>query len=147
MIMEVNGRDSCTGNGGIFISGIFIKDRVDKEELSLVYFPTHIILVDYLKNPLQGALFHKLREIIIGNIFLLALLEDTFSHTSKELVGKQIPLKLIPSGTEELMKKTKNMLEDENDKHVRTNIGGPSTQKQMIRDENDIQVRTSTGEP
>ena len=40
---------------GIIISVIFIKDLMDKEELSILYSPTHM-KVDYcFKNPLQGA--------------------------------------------------------------------------------------------
>ena len=53
------------------------------------------------------------------------LLEDTFSYTSKERVGKNIPSKYIPSGTGYRLKETKNILEDENDKQVRTITGGP----------------------
>ena len=39
------------------------------------------------------------------------------------------------------------MLEDENDKQVRTDIGGTLKNKQMLRYENYKQVRKITGEP
>ena len=39
-------------------------------------------------------------------------------------VGKNIPSKEIPSGTGYPLVKTKDMLEDENNKHLRTIIGG-----------------------
>ena len=56
-------------------------------------------------------MFHKFRDIIIGRVSPFALLKDTFSYTSKERVGKQIPSKYIPSGIGGPLKETKDMLE------------------------------------
>ena len=36
----------------ILISGIFINDWANKEELSIVYCPTHLMLDDYFTNTL-----------------------------------------------------------------------------------------------
>ena len=58
------------------------------------------------------------------------------------LVRKQIPSKEIPLGTGEILKETKNMLEDENYKQARTRIRGPLKNKEMIRDK-----LMSTGDP
>ena len=44
----------------------FIKDWVVKGELNIMYFPTHLMLADYLTKMLQGDLFHKFRDIIMG---------------------------------------------------------------------------------
>ena len=52
-------------------------------------------------------------------IFLVVLLSDQMLSS----VGEQIPLKDIPSGTGEPLKETENMLEDENDKKLRTSTG------------------------
>ena len=49
-------------------------------------------------------------------------------------VGKQISLKHITSDTVEPLKENKNMLEDENDKSVRTITGGTFKKKDMLRD-------------
>ena len=52
MSMEVNGRTSCTGNSRHKV--FFVKDRADREEISIVYCPTHLMLADRFTKPLQG---------------------------------------------------------------------------------------------
>ena len=60
MRMDINGRNSCTANSRhIDIRYFFIKDRLDKGELSIMHCPTHIMLANYFTKLLQGALFHK----------------------------------------------------------------------------------------
>ena len=89
---------------------------MDKEELSIVYCSTHFMLYEFFTKPLQVALLHKFRDIIMVGISPFTLLENTFSYTSKERVGKQIPPEDIPLGTEKSLKETKKMIEYENDK-------------------------------
>ena len=102
-------------NRGILIPGIlFIKYQVDKEELSIVYCPTHLMLAYYFTNMLHVSLFHKFRNIIMGRVTTFTLLEEIFSYTSNERFGKQIPSKEITLGTEDPLKETKNISEDEN---------------------------------
>ena len=124
-----------------------IKDRVDREVLSTVYCPTHLMLADYFTKPLQGWLFHKSGYIIMVRVSPLTLLEHKFSYTSRERFGKHIPSKEIPSGTGKPLKETKDMLKDENNKHVRTRTWVPLKKKQMLREKNDKQVSTSMWEP
>ena len=65
--MEKYGRNSCTVNWRhIYIRYLFVKDRVDKEEFSIEYCNTLAILIDCFTKPLQGSLFWRLREVIIG---------------------------------------------------------------------------------
>ena len=65
--LEKNGRNSCTGNSRhVHIRYFFVKGRVDKGELSIECCPTHSMLADYFTKPLQGALFRKLRAVIMG---------------------------------------------------------------------------------
>jgi hypothetical protein len=67
MKMEINGRNSCTGNSRhIDIRFFFVKDRVEKGEVKIEYCPTGIMVADYFTKPLQGALFKKLRDVIMG---------------------------------------------------------------------------------
>mgnify|MGYP000939170828 CR=1 FL=1 len=67
ILMEINGRNSCTGNSRhINIRYFWIKDRVDKGEVKVEYLPTHIMLADYFTKPLQGSQFRVLREFIMG---------------------------------------------------------------------------------
>ena len=51
---------------------------MDREKLSIVYCPTHLMLDDYFTKPLQGELFHKFRDIIMVRVSTLTLLYDTF---------------------------------------------------------------------
>ena len=65
--MEINGRNSCTGNSRhINIRYFWMKDRIDNKEVRVEYLPTHIMLADYFTKPLQGSQFRLLREFIMG---------------------------------------------------------------------------------
>ena len=72
--MEQNGRNSCTGNSRhIHIRYFFVKDRQDKGEIDIKYCPTHNMLADFFTKPLQGALFEKLRAVIMGHAHISTL--------------------------------------------------------------------------
>jgi KUP system potassium uptake protein len=87
MKMEKNGRNSCTGNSRhIHIRHFFIKDQVDAKHLEIVYCPTEEMLADYFTKPLQGRLFHKFREVIMGWKHISSL-KDPVPSPSKERVG------------------------------------------------------------
>ena len=62
------------------------------------------MLADYFKNTLKGEFFHKVRDIIMGRVSPFTLIEDMFSYTRKERVGKQILSKDIILGTREPLK-------------------------------------------
>ena len=50
--MEVNGRTSCTGNfRHVNIRYFFVKDRVDKGEADITYYPTGQMLADFFIKP------------------------------------------------------------------------------------------------
>ena len=67
ILMETNGRNSCTGNSRhINVRYFFIKDRVDKGEVRVEYLPTSLMLADYFTKPLNGTQFNYLRDIIMG---------------------------------------------------------------------------------
>ena len=67
ILMLKNGRNSCTGNSRhINIRYFFVKDRIDKKEIKVEYCPSLIMLADYFTKPLQGVLFNKLRDVIMG---------------------------------------------------------------------------------
>ena len=67
ILMLKNGRNSCTGNSRhINIRYFFVKDRIDKKELRVEYCPSLIMLADYFTKPLQGHLFQKFRDVIMG---------------------------------------------------------------------------------
>ena len=65
--MEKNGRQSCSSKSRhINIRYFFIKDRVDKGEIDIRHCDTHAMLADFYTKPLQGALFRKFRDVIMG---------------------------------------------------------------------------------
>jgi hypothetical protein len=67
--LEPNGRGSSgKRTRHIAVRYFFIADRVKSKEIRIEYFPTAMMLADYFTKPLQGALFRKMREMIMGNI-------------------------------------------------------------------------------
>ena len=51
----------------MFISDIFfVKDRVDKGEVKVEYCPTELMLADFYTKPLQGRLFKRFRDVLMG---------------------------------------------------------------------------------
>ena len=84
--MEVNGRNSCTGNSRhIEIKYFWVKDRVDRKEVQVRYCPTRLMLADYFTKAIQGSLFNKFRDIIMGYKNIDEILLDP-SHPLKERV-------------------------------------------------------------
>ena len=67
ILMLKNGRNFCTGNfWHIHIRYFFVKDRIDKKEIRVEYCPSLLMLADFFTNPLQGKLFQKFKEVLIG---------------------------------------------------------------------------------
>ena len=67
MKMEINGRNSCTGNSRhIDIRYFFTKDRVDKGDFKIEYCPSYKMVADYFSKPRQGRAFKFMRDIIMG---------------------------------------------------------------------------------
>ena len=67
MKMEQNGRASAGQRSRhINIRYFFIKDRIGRGEINLVHCPTAIMVADYFTKPLQGHLFVKFRDIVMG---------------------------------------------------------------------------------
>ena len=77
MLMERNGRTSCTRNSRhINVRYFFIKDRIDKGEISVDYCPTYLMLADYFTKPLQGKMFQLFRNIIMGYLPISSIVEQ-----------------------------------------------------------------------
>jgi hypothetical protein len=71
IVMETNGRGSSgKRTRHINVSYFFIKDRVESKEIRIEYCPTGIMVADYFTKPgpLQGVVFHMLRDMIMGNL-------------------------------------------------------------------------------
>ena len=77
--LEENGKmSSSQRTRHINIRYFFIKDKVEKDEVSIVYCPTEDMVADYFTKPLQGKQFKRFRDIIMGISRI----------SSKERVGK-----------------------------------------------------------
>jgi hypothetical protein len=67
IFLEKNGRQSSTKRTRhINIRYFFVKDRVASEEVKIEHCPTLDMVADYFTKPLQGALFYKLRDLIMN---------------------------------------------------------------------------------
>jgi hypothetical protein len=69
ILLEKNGKASSSKRTKhINIRYFFITDRVDKGDMSLVWCPTADMIGDFMTKPLQGALFRKFRDQIMGTV-------------------------------------------------------------------------------
>jgi hypothetical protein len=67
ILLEKNGKGSRSKHTKhINIQYFFITKIVSKEEVSVVWCPTGYMIGDYATKPLQGALFRKFRDQIMG---------------------------------------------------------------------------------
>ena len=64
----------------------FIKDRIQEDDINIIYCPTGSMVADYFTKPLQGSLFKKLRDVIMGVTHPDSLL-DNIPPLAKERVG------------------------------------------------------------
>ena len=85
--LEKNGRASSSQKTRhIDIRYFWMKDRIKTEYLSIVHCPTEIMLVDFFTKPLQGSLFRKFRDVLVGYKHTSTLVMPT-KQPSEERVG------------------------------------------------------------
>ena len=60
------GRSTSRRTKHISVRYFFVKDRLDKEEVKLVYPSTDDMLADFYTKPLQWSLFRRMRDMIVG---------------------------------------------------------------------------------
>jgi Reverse transcriptase (RNA-dependent DNA polymerase) len=67
ILLAENGRASCSKRTRhLNIRYFFITDRIKAGDLSIEYCPTGDMVADYFTKPLQGALFRKMRNLIMN---------------------------------------------------------------------------------
>ncbi len=67
VLLEKNGKESSTKRTRhLNIRHFFVKDQVDKGNLTIKFCPTEEMLADYFTKPLTGHLFHKLWKLIMN---------------------------------------------------------------------------------
>ena len=91
MKLERNGRSSAGQRSRhINIRYFFIKDRIEKGEINLIYCNTKDMLADYFTKPLQGSVFTRFRDVIMGssNMDDTKSLDPTCATVPQERVEK-----------------------------------------------------------
>ena len=66
----------------------WIKDRLASEGIQVVYCPTSKMIADFFTKPLQGALFKKLRDVVLGYKHITSLQNDD-GHIVEERVRSE----------------------------------------------------------
>ena len=67
MLIENHGRMSCRkGSKHIHIRYFFVTDRIKHKEVRIEYCPTGEMIADFMTKPLQGSIFIKFRNLILG---------------------------------------------------------------------------------
>jgi hypothetical protein len=87
ILLETNGRGSSgKRTRHIDVRYFFIADRVKSGEIRIEHCPTGIMIADYFTKALQGALFWKLRDMIMGNTDI-PLPSDVSVNVSNPSIG------------------------------------------------------------
>ena len=88
MRLERNGRGSASQHSRhINIRYFFITDRLDKDNITLRYCQTDHMLADFLSKPLQGNLFRKFRDVLLGHAHLSSLRVPVGIPREERVVG------------------------------------------------------------
>ena len=94
MKLETNGRSSCGEKSRhIHIRYFFIKDVLKRESIEMKHCPTEIMIANFFTKPLQGKLFHKMRDIIMGHAPLPVeeRVEGNTNEAKSQLGNKDFP--------------------------------------------------------
>ena len=86
--LEKNGRASAGKQSRhVDIRYFFIKDQIQQEKIDIHYCPTEEMLADFYTKPLQGALFNKFRDVLLGHKPISTLQTKNILPSSEERVG------------------------------------------------------------
>ena len=86
------GQKSCYIN----IRYFWVKDVIAREKLEVKHCPTESMLADFFTKPLQGGLFRRLRDVVMGFEHTDTLL--TLSPSKERVEGTNISKGYEPSG-------------------------------------------------
>ena len=91
ILLEKNGQSSSTKRTRhMNIRYFCVKDMVDSKEISIEHCPTKEMIGDYFTKPLQGKLFRKMRDAIMGTD-----LSSPYHANHKECVEENVIEKTI----------------------------------------------------
>ena len=73
--LEKNGHRSCSQRTRhIDIRYFYIKDLIDKGIIRLEHCPTELVIADFFTNPLHGAVFQRMKQIVMGGVIIAEFL-------------------------------------------------------------------------
>jgi hypothetical protein len=99
ILLEKNGKaSSIKHTKHVNIRYFFITDRVNKGDVSLFWCPTGDMIRDFMTKPLQGALFRKFRDHIMGVVpaqdpgpgKAKTKIDELYIHTDKPTKGNEL---------------------------------------------------------
>jgi hypothetical protein len=99
ILLEKNGKASSSKHmKHVNIWYFFITDRINKGDVSLVWCPTGDMIGDFMTKPLQGALFQKFRDQIMGVVpaqdpgpgKAITKIDELNTHTVKPMKGNEL---------------------------------------------------------
>jgi hypothetical protein len=93
-----SGRGTCHFN----IRYFFITDQITRKEVAVQYYPTKEMVADYFTKPLQGVLFYKCRDQILGLVPMETIIGDHRSVLDQES-------KVAPHGTGDKSRKVRRL--------------------------------------
>ena len=68
-LIEKNGKSSGSKiTNNLNIQLLFVTDRINKKKLTVEWCSTNVMTGDFITKPLQGNLFNKFRDLIMGVI-------------------------------------------------------------------------------
>ena len=98
ILLEQNGRSSSgQKTRHIDIRYFFMQDRMVSEHLRVLYCPTESMLGDFFTKPLQGALFRKFRDVLLGYAHIDTLRRAPIVKPSLTVSIDSIPVIVSPT--------------------------------------------------
>ena len=66
IVLAEKGKSTTNRTRHINIRYFFVKDRIESNDIKIVYTRTEDMVADFFSKPLQGSLFEKFRDIILN---------------------------------------------------------------------------------
>jgi hypothetical protein len=115
----------------------FIKDRLHTEGIEVKYCPTELMIADFFTKPLQGTLFRKFRDVIMGHQHVNTLNQSTEHSSSQERVEKTIS-SITDSGSDRSTS-VENATNDKPNEHTdRPNVDRPKTNDNKVETKKNV---------
>jgi Reverse transcriptase (RNA-dependent DNA polymerase) len=91
ILLEKNGRKSCGQKSRhIDIRFFFTKDRIENGNITVEYCPTEQMLADFLTKPLQGTLFKRFKNILMGHVHIRTLYQIQTPQASSTIPEERV---------------------------------------------------------